>query len=278
MADLVSPDVFPAARRHAYLNAASVALMPRMAADAILDWQRDLATEGTVHFDEEAEEKVFDTLRQAAARLLGAEPLEIACVSSASEALCSLAWALSPGPDRNVVSARVDHPTTVYPWLRVARLTGCDVRLASDQDNLIDPSELVGLIDDRTSVVCVSHVQYSTGQRLDLAGLAQVAHSHGAILVVDASQSVGGVPINVAAEGVSTYDECYLYGADTPLGPWTPHPGNPIKSDVRSSRPAGRMIRWEGGLYRPTQDCSRRYGHAVAVQKVLELTPHTYRE
>jgi len=202
MADLVSPDVFPAARRHAYLNAASVALMPRMAADAILDWQRDLATEGTVHFDEEAEEKVFDTLRQAAARLLGAEPLEIACVSSASEGLCSLAWALSPGPDRNVVSARVDHPTTVYPWLRVARLTGCDVRLASDQDNLIDPSELVGLIDDRTSVVCVSHVQYSTGQRLDLAALAQVAHSHGAILVVDASQSVGGVPINVVAEGV----------------------------------------------------------------------------
>jgi cysteine desulfurase/selenocysteine lyase len=199
---LVSPDDFPAARRHAYLNAASVALMPKMPAHAILDWQRDLATEGTVHFDEEAEANVFDTLRQAAARLLGALPDEIACISGASEALCSLAWALSPGPDRNIVSAGVEFPSVVYPWLRVARLTGCEVRLATDQDNLVDPSELMGLIDDRTSAVCISHVQYSTGQRLDLAALAQVAHSHRAVLVVDASQSAGAVPVNVVAEDV----------------------------------------------------------------------------
>ncbi|NIN68501.1 MAG: aminotransferase class V-fold PLP-dependent enzyme [Anaerolineae bacterium] len=199
---LVSPDIFPAARRYAYLNAASVALMPRMAADAILDWQEDLATRGTVHFDEEAETKVFDDLRHAAAGLLGAQPDEIACASNASEALCSVAWALSPGADRNVVSARVDHPTTVYPWSRVARLTGCEVRLAADKDGVIDPIELTSLIDDRTSVVCVSHVQYSTGQRLDLAALAQVAHSRGAILVVDATQSAGAVPIDVVAEDI----------------------------------------------------------------------------
>jgi cysteine desulfurase/selenocysteine lyase len=202
VAALVGPDVFPAAHRYAYLNAASVALMPRMAADAILDWQRDLAAEGTVNFDEEAEENVFNTLRQATARLLGAQPDEIACASNASESLCSVAWALSPGSGRNVVSARIEHPTVVYPWLRVARLTGCDVRLATDQENRIDPDELMDLIDDRTTAVCISHVQYSTGQRLDLATLAQVAHNHGAILVVDASQSAGAVPINVVAEDV----------------------------------------------------------------------------
>jgi len=199
---LVSPDVFPAARRYAYLNAASVALMPTMAAKATLDWQEDLATRGTVHFDEEAEAKVFDDLRQAASGLLGAQPDEIAGGSNASEALCSVAWALSPGADRNVVSARVDHPTTVYPWSRVARLTGCDVRLATDKDGIIDPEELMGLIDDHTSAVCVSHVQYSTGQRLDLAALAEAAHRHGAILVVDATQSAGAVPIDVVAEDI----------------------------------------------------------------------------
>lgn len=199
---LVSADIFPAARGYAYLNAASVALMPKMASDAIIEWQRDLATEGTVPFDEEAEANVFDTLRRVAARLLGAEPDEIACISSVSEALSSLAWAFSPGPDSNVVSARVEFPSVVYPWLRVSRLTGCEVRLASNQGNLIDQSELIGLIDDRTSVVAVSHVQYSTGQRLDLAALARVVHSHGAMLVVDASQSAGAVPIDVVAEGV----------------------------------------------------------------------------
>jgi cysteine desulfurase/selenocysteine lyase len=199
---LVSADIFPAARRYAYLNAASVALMPKMAGDAIIEWQRDLATEGTVHFDEEAEANVFDTLRRAAARLLGAKPDEIACISSVSEALSSLAWALSPGPDSNVVSARVEFPSVVYPWLRVSRLTGCEVRLASNQSGLIDQSELMGLIDDQTSAVAVSQVQYSTGQRLDLAALARMAHSHGAMLVVDASQSAGAVPIDVVAEDV----------------------------------------------------------------------------
>ncbi len=202
MTALVSADVFPAAEHYAYLNAASVALMPKVAAEAILDWQRDLALRGTVHFDEEAEAKVFDDLRQATARLLGAQPDEIACGSNASEALCSIAWALSPGADRNVVSARVDHPTTVYPWSRVARLTGCDVRLVPDRDGLIDPNELMDLIDARTSVVCISHVQYSTGQRLDLTALAEVAHNHGALLVVDATQSVGAVPIDVVAEDI----------------------------------------------------------------------------
>jgi len=200
--DLVGPDVFPAAQQYTYLNAASVALMPKMAAAAILAWQRDLAERGTVHFDEEAEAKVFNTLRQAAARLLGAQPDEIACASNASEALCSMAWALSPGAEANVVSARVEFPSVVYPWLRVARLTGCDVRLTTDQHNVIDSDEVVGLMDDRTAAVCISHVQYSTGQRLDLAALAQVAHSYGAILIVDATQSAGAVPIDVVADDI----------------------------------------------------------------------------
>ncbi len=202
MKALVSPDIFPAAQQYTYLNAASIALMPEMVADAMLGWQREFGMLGTVHLDEEAEAKVFDTLRVAAARLLGAQPDEIASASNASEMLCSVAWALSPGPEENVVSAGVEFPSVVYPWLRVARLTGCEVRLARDHDHLIDPNELMDLIDDRTAAVCISHVQYATGQRLDLAALAQVAHSHGAILIVDATQSAGAVPTDVAADDI----------------------------------------------------------------------------
>jgi cysteine desulfurase/selenocysteine lyase len=199
---LVDADAFPGARQYAYLNAASVALMPRVAGQAAVDWQIELATEGTVHFDEPAEARVFETLRQTGARLLGAEPDEIACVSSASEALCSVAWALSPDPEQNVVSAGVEFPSVVYPWLRVAKNSGFEVRLARARNGLVDFSELAGLVDNRTAVVCVSHVQYSTGQRFELGELARIAHDHGAVLVVDASQSAGAVPIDVAADDV----------------------------------------------------------------------------
>jgi cysteine desulfurase/selenocysteine lyase len=202
MKPLVSADVFPATQHYTYLNAASVSPMSKMAAKATLDWQEDLALRGTVHFDEEAETRVFDSLREVGARLLGSGSDEIAGASNASESLCSIAWALSPGPEENVVSSRIEFPSVVYPWLRVARTAGCEVRLTRDENHVIDPDELVGLIDDHTSAVCISHVQYSTGQRLDLRALADVAHGHGALLIVDATQSAGAVPLDVVADDV----------------------------------------------------------------------------
>lgn len=61
-------------------------------------------------------------------------------------------------------------------------------------------------------------------------------------------------------------------------GPWREHPANPVKTDIRSSRPAGRPFVHEGSLYRPAQDCSQSYGGAVAINKVLRMTPTQYLE
>lgn len=218
MPRLVSPEDFPVAQEYVYLNAAAIALVPEVVAEATLSWQRGIGMQGTVHLDEDAEAKVFNTLRQAAARLLGAEPEEIACASNASELLCSLAWGLGPGPESNVVSASVEFPSVVYPWLRVAALTGCDVRLTRDPDYIIDPDELIGLVDDQTVAVCLSHVQYLTGQRLDLAALAEVTHGHGAILIVDATQSAGAIPIDVVADDIDVLPDVGLQVALWPFG------------------------------------------------------------
>lgn len=84
--------------------------------------------------------------------------------------------------------------------------------------------------------------------------------------------------VNRGDEGVSRHDELHLYRADSPLGPWQPHPDNPVVSDVRAARPAGRLISWGGELYRPAQDCSRRYGYAVEVRRVVKLSMEAYRE
>ncbi len=85
--------------------------------------------------------------------------------------------------------------------------------------------------------------------------------------------------VNVAPAGArNTWDELHLYQADSPMGPWHPHPRNPVKSDVRSSRPAGRLIREHDGLYRPAQDCSRRYGHSIVLHKVTRIDPEHYAE
>jgi hypothetical protein len=61
-------------------------------------------------------------------------------------------------------------------------------------------------------------------------------------------------------------------------GPWRPHEGNPVKIDIRSSRPGGTPFRVGDELYRPAQDCSRTYGGALVVNRVKVCTPTHYEE
>jgi hypothetical protein len=72
--------------------------------------------------------------------------------------------------------------------------------------------------------------------------------------------------------------ELYLFFAESPLGPWTPHPLNPVVSDVRRARPAGRLFVRDGSLIRPGQDCSVRYGAAVVLNRVVALSETEYHE
>jgi hypothetical protein len=73
-------------------------------------------------------------------------------------------------------------------------------------------------------------------------------------------------------------DELYLFSAPSPLGPWKPHRRNPVKSDVRGSRPAGGLFEWNGDVYRPAQDSSGRYGYAISINRVTQLDHDQFRE
>ena len=89
--------------------------------------------------------------------------------------------------------------------------------------------------------------------------------------------------VNMAVAGGSTFDELHLFHADSLKGQWTPHPKNPIVSDVRRSRPAGALFFDDGHpggqrLIRPSQDCSLRYGSAITLNEVQVLSETDYRE
>jgi len=84
--------------------------------------------------------------------------------------------------------------------------------------------------------------------------------------------------VNIGAPGSELYDELHLYHAAQLSGPWLPHPANPVKSDVRCARPAGRLFLRHGILHRPAQICAPRYGTGIAIARVVELDRETYRE
>ena len=70
----------------------------------------------------------------------------------------------------------------------------------------------------------------------------------------------------------------FLWYADTLFGPYHPHLSNPVKIDIRSSRPAGTPFIHEKKLYRPAQDCSRTYGGGIVINVIKKLTPTEFQE
>lgn len=193
---------FPSAAEYTYLDAASISLTPKPVVETVLDFQQNVASGGTVSFDEEAETKALEGARNASAKLVNANRDEISILTSATEAIGALAWSVELKRGGNVVTTDVEFPSVTYPWMRVAKERGIEVRFAHNVDGIIDDHEFNRLVDDRTQVVCISHVEYGTGQRFDLRGLSELAHKHGARLIVDATQSAGVLPIDVKRDDI----------------------------------------------------------------------------
>lgn len=84
--------------------------------------------------------------------------------------------------------------------------------------------------------------------------------------------------VNVGIEGAELHDELHVFFADCLKGDWRPHRGNPVKSDVRSARPAGKLFLHGGALYRPAQICAPLYGSGISINRVLHLSPQAYLE
>ena len=78
-------------------------------------------------------------------------------------------------------------------------------------------------------------------------------------------------------EGVGQWS-LYVWKAEELRGPWRPHPGNPVKTDISSSRPAGKPFRHEGKLYRPAQDGRNSYGGALTINRIESLSMQEFRE
>ena len=77
---------------------------------------------------------------------------------------------------------------------------------------------------------------------------------------------------------IGEQDNLCLLFADNPVGPWRRHPGNPVKIDIRSARPAGPLFQSKDGLIRPAQNCARSYGASIVLNRVDVLTVDRYEE
>jgi|Deesub1362B_J571_1020462.scaffolds.fasta_scaffold00224_40 selenocysteine lyase/cysteine desulfurase len=192
---------FPLLEEVVWLASAGTGPMPRRALDAIAGTQRALY-EG---FDPGAWREAGAAarrVRRAVAALLGVEPDEIALTRSTTEGLNAVAASLPWKRGDNAVITDQEYPANAIPWYHQARRHGIEVRVVGSRGWRLPLDAFAEVIDRRTRVVAVSHVQFGSGYRVDLPGLAELAHACGALLVVDAIQSVGAVRVRPRELGV----------------------------------------------------------------------------
>jgi selenocysteine lyase/cysteine desulfurase len=132
------------------------------------------------------------------ARLINAEPEEIAVLSSVSDAASAFAGALSFTSDRNkVVTTDIDFPCIGHVWLSHERRQANVTFLPAEEDQTVRFETYEKAIDSNTLVTSIPHVSYYNGFKQDLKSLSTLAHSNGSYLFVDAYQSAGSVAIDV---------------------------------------------------------------------------------
>jgi cysteine desulfurase / selenocysteine lyase len=195
--------LFPITNEYVYLNHASVAPLSQPVRDAMLH-ALDSSMYHGARLSEEMDALQAKT-RCSAATLVNAEPHQIAFLRNTSDAVSAIANGISWCPSDNIVTTSIEFPANVYPWRRIAAAHGVALRAPDQQDGYVDTDALLKLVDERTRVVAVSWVQFSTGQRLDLRRIGRLCRDRDILFVVDAVQGLGALQLDVRADCVDAF-------------------------------------------------------------------------
>jgi selenocysteine lyase/cysteine desulfurase len=164
--------------------------------------ERYLESWSTRGMDWDAWMAEVDAAKAEFARLINAAPDEIAVFSSVSEATSAVASSLDfIGGRPKVVVTEAEFPTIGHVWLAQGSL-GARVEWVPLCDGRIDESAYEARVDDQTAIVSATHGYFLNGFKQDLARLVSVAHEQGALLYVDAYQTLGTVPVDVHGLGL----------------------------------------------------------------------------
>ncbi|HEX8282068.1 MAG TPA: aminotransferase class V-fold PLP-dependent enzyme [Pyrinomonadaceae bacterium] len=179
---------FPVTEKYAYLNSAGAGPISRRVAEAATRLYREASESGDRPWEHWQARR--ERAREDVARLIGAEPDEIAFTTNASAGMNLIVDALEGAP--RVVSCELEFPVTTLPWLH----RGAPLRLVRARDGVVRAEDVLAAAEgEGRSVICLSHVQYSNGLRMPVAEVG--ANKGRSVFVVNASQSAGVLPIDV---------------------------------------------------------------------------------
>ncbi|MDT4895325.1 MAG: cysteine desulfurase / selenocysteine lyase [Acidobacteriota bacterium] len=178
---------FPVTERVVYLNSAAAGPVPRPVMEAATGYYREMMEEGDARWDEWLERR--EIVRRRIAQFINAEPDEIALTTNTSSGMNTIVDALEGRGD--VISCNLEFPVSTITWLH----RGINVKLIEAVDGELRIEDVRRAMNEKTAIICLSHVQYSNGFRSNLEELGNNKSNHA--WVVNASQSAGAFEIDV---------------------------------------------------------------------------------
>lgn len=192
----------PAAARGVFLDSAGSSLPPRVVTDTVVD---HLRREAEIGGYAAAAERADDLLavRGSVGRLLGAPAHTIALSDSATRAWCDVFYAVPLAPGDRILLSPVEYATGAVAALQRAHATGAVVeQLPADDIGAIDVAALGRVLDERVKLVSLVHAPTNSGLINPVREVVDAAHAVGALVLLDACQSVGQVDLDVRELGV----------------------------------------------------------------------------
>ncbi len=141
---------------------------------------------------------VTENVRKRFAGMVGADPAEIALTNSATQGIGIVANGLRLNAGDEVVVASGNFPSNLFTWLHLRRL-GVGVHVVKPVDGYLRVADVAAALTPRTRVLALDWVSYTTGVRIDLPAFGELAHRHGSIFLVDGTQGVGALELDVHA-------------------------------------------------------------------------------
>ena len=197
-----NPELFPVLKRWTFFNHAGVCPLPTAASDAFRRYAQEAESGAYLKTNWYAD---IEKLRILAADLINAHRDEIAFVKNTSEGISIVANGIDWQFGDRVVTTNVEYPANVYPWMEQARSRGIKLvpveETTDENGRRTVPVEriLEEAAHPKTKIVALSHVEYGSGQRHDIARIGEFCRGAGKLFFVDAIQTVGALPVDVQA-------------------------------------------------------------------------------
>src|SRR5215217_8093195 len=197
-------DQFPAIENWHYLDSAATAQKPQAVIDAITQaYSRDYATVHRGVYERSASMTAsYEAARAAASNLIGGQPDELIFTRGATEAINLVARTLPKDGRNRVLLSQLEHHSNIVPW----QLAGFEVdAVPLTIDGRIDLDVAEAILTDEHRVVAFAHVSNVLGSILDACRAADIAHSKGALLLLDGCQAVPRLDVNIVTLGADFY-------------------------------------------------------------------------